>query len=114
MKPIALLASIFLPLALSVSASADSQQSFLVAEHKTFLTTIELPPGSSRLAVQGTHNELISCVVIDRGSGKIAYEAIKTHVCLGNADLTLPEAVDLGITNETNSTIKVSVAVDRR
>ncbi len=112
MKPfIAMLTAIVL---VASTAIASTYATWTIKPHQLIVQTFQLPEGQSRLDIRGTNNERITCVVVQRGTGKVVFDAIRTQRCLGYTNLDLPANVDVGITNESEGTMDATIRISKR
>jgi hypothetical protein len=113
MKLIAILTAILTTLFASV-ALADAYATWTIKPHQLIVQTIELPEGQVIMDIKGSNNERITCVVVDRASGKIVFDGLRTQRCIGTSNLALPANVDVGITNEGETTMEATISIRKR
>jgi hypothetical protein len=110
MKFFVLIISIVLFSTVAMAYSASYTRT--VPAKETTTVFVDLPDGKSVVEVEGTKLEHISCTFIDRGTGKVAFQATNTQRCVGTANLTLPAVMLAQVTNNENKTIELRIRVN--
>ena len=95
----------------SVAFANDMTYVTVAKPHQTVFTTVEVPSGKSMVSVRASHDQNISCIFIDRGTGKVAFEARNVPVCLGKADLVLPARMLTKVANDTDQNLQITIWV---
>lgn len=95
----------------SVAYAYDMTYLSGVKAHDTKQVLVEIPQGKHTVEIWGTDGEMISCTLIDRGTGNVAYKADNVQRCVGRADLSLPANVLAKITNNGNKDLEFRIWV---
>ena len=74
---------------------------------------VELPAGNSTLTVRGSHDQNLSCSVVDVGTGNIASPSFEqVPLCLFNATgLVIPAKVLVKVHNHSDETLQIYMQV---
>jgi hypothetical protein len=95
----------------SIALAYDMTHVREVKAHSSAQFNVELPVDKSITEVWTTHDEVISCSFIDKGTGKVSLESKDTTHCIGTATLTLPEDMIVKVENNNSSDVSVKIWV---